>query len=145
MAKFASVIGLQKTLAQLKVANREKIAAYFRGYKKAGIFLQRLSMQIVPVDEGNLKASGSDFPRWTMEGDRITVICGYTAEYAVIVHEDLELRHGQVYNDWYRQDIDAGRDHERGPHQQAKFLEEPLRKNRNEIRQIIVDEINGDN
>ena len=69
-----------------------------------------------------------------------SVVVGYTAAYAVYVHENLEARHGSDYNAWYGEDISAGKTKSgktkkgwkgktsRGPNQQAKFLEQPARE-----------------
>jgi hypothetical protein len=71
-----------------------------------------------------------------------SVIVGYTAAYAVYVHENLEAAHGQMYNAKYADEIAMTRAmkaakipkgsftewHDRGPNQQAKFLEQPARE-----------------
>lgn len=65
------------------------------------------SKEIVPVDTGYLRASGYvDLPREGPGG--INVEMGYTAPYAIYVHENLNARHA--------------------PGKQAKFLEQPLMK-----------------
>jgi hypothetical protein len=68
---------------------------------------------------------------------RPQVTVGYTAKYAIYVHEDLELRHGADYNAWYAEEIEAGIKHARGENQQAKFLEQPFRQNRRKYLAII--------
>lgn len=62
-----------------------------RGLMKAGLFLQRESQKIVPVDTGNLKNSA--YTRKTGSGFSTTVNVGYTAEYAIYVHENLDAKH----------------------------------------------------
>src|ERR1700744_6628773 len=63
------------------------------GLASAGAFLLSESKKIVPVDIGNLKASG--YVR--MEGKDTTkakCLIGYTAAYAIFVHENLDALHG---------------------------------------------------
>ena len=84
--------------------------------KKAGLFLQRESQKIVPVDLGNLKNSAFT-RRIAGSGWKVIVIVGYTASYAVFVHEDLQARHR--------------------PGKVAKYLEKPLREKRMRILEII--------
>lgn len=62
-----------------------------RGLKKAALFLQAESQKIVPVDTGNLKNSA--YTRTEGSGFETTAEVGYTADYAIYVHEDLEARH----------------------------------------------------
>ncbi len=84
--------------------------------KKAGLFLQGKSQEIVPVDLGPLKNSA--FTRAEGKGFKTDVRVGYTMEYAPYVHEDLEARHK--------------------PGKTAKFLENPMRWNRDKILKIIA-------
>jgi hypothetical protein len=81
-----------------------------------------------------------------------SVVVGYTASYAVHVHEDLEAKHGADYNSWHGEEISRGRTKSgrkksgwkgrtsRGPDQQAKFLEQPARElnNSGELSNDIV-------
>jgi len=61
-----------------------------RGLKKAGLLLQRASQKRVPVDFGVLKASA--FTRATGIGYATVVTVGYTARYALEVHESVGMR-----------------------------------------------------
>lgn len=91
------------------------------GLKTAGLFLQRESQLLVPVDFGVLKASA--FTRADGKGFSTVVIVGYTAFYAMFVHENVEMKwkglprtapsHGNYWDP-------AGRG-------QSKFLEAPAR------------------
>jgi hypothetical protein len=90
-----------------------------RGLKKAGLWLQRASQKIVPIDTGVLRASA--FTRAEGHGAGIKVTVGYTAEYAIYVHENLEARHRKG--------------------KQAKYLEQPAREGRSEMRKIIRAEV----
>ena len=106
-------------LANLKRSKSSSAAGVERGLKRAGLFLQRESQLIVPVDTGNLK--GGAFTRKVSGiGFDADVVVGYVADYAVYVHEDLQARHQ--------------------PGKQAKYLEQPARQNRTAILKIIKDE-----
>ena len=67
------------------------------------------------------------------------VAVGFSAAYALIVHENIEAAHGAVYNEKWAADIAAGKKHSRGENQQAKFLEQPLRENRKKYAKLIAD------
>ncbi len=152
MARLNGVKSL-KTILRKKQKKYEK--GVERGLKRAGLFLQRESQKIVPVDLGNLRATA--FTRQKGTGVKTVVIVGYTARYAVIVHEDLEAAHGEAYNRKYAKQIAAGPGREkktgrfikgkkarfkaRGPNQQAKFLERPLKDNRKKMAMIILKEV----
>ncbi len=92
-----------------------------RGLKKGGLYLQRESMKIVPVDEDNLRPSATTRDIGTLASPDVVVAYGQDAEYAVYVHEDLEAKHK--------------------PGKQAKFLEQPARTKRKTILGIITAEI----
>ena len=120
-----------------------------RGLKRGGLFLQRESMEIVPVRLGNLK--GTAFCRNTGgSGIKTDVVVGYTALYAAVVHEDLEKTHGRDFNVKHAAEIAAasgkhggtaaGGMFNRGEEQQAKYLEEPARKFRRKILSIVYGE-----
>jgi hypothetical protein len=97
----------------------ELAAGVHRGLVKAGLALLRASQKIVPVDTGNLRSSG--FTRAEGTGWQTKVSVGYTASYAVFVHENLENRHKKG--------------------KKAKFLEEPARTMHKQLQQIIRDEV----
>ncbi len=67
--------------------------------------LQQKAQDLTPVDTGALRASAFTEAE---SGSNPSVIVGYTEEYAIFVHENLEAHH------------DVG---------QAKFLEQPLQEN----------------
>lgn len=145
---MSRVSGLTGLIKGIRAKQRKDHARLAKGLKKAGLHLLRLSMAIVPVDIGDLRSSA--YIRHEGSGAQTVVIVGYTAEYAVYVHEIVEAAHGEAYNQKYAKQI-AAKDkywykgewrvyHKRGKNQQAKFLEQPLRENRNELRKIIREE-----
>lgn len=116
MADMIQLRGLGSIRNRLDRATNEYLRKLTLGLKRAGLFLQRESMQVVPVDTGNLRASA-----FTMcigdNTEAVQVQVGYSAAYALYVHENLDARHK------------AGKT--------AKFLEAPLRENLDEIKAIV--------
>ena len=88
------------------------------GLKEGGLFLQRQSQLVVPIDTATLKntARTNNIGGEGFDAD-IIVHYGAGAEYAVYVHEDLDAKHA--------------------PGKTAKYLERPARKNISEIIKII--------
>jgi hypothetical protein len=100
-----------KALEQQAKVRQQRLHA---GLKKGGLFLQRESQKIVPVQYGILRASA--FTRAEGEGKDFFVRVGYTAQYAIFVHENLDSHH------------EVG---------QAKFLEAPAREKTSQLIAII--------
>ncbi len=145
MAKVAGISGIDEIIRNLRRIDTQIGRGVARGLKRGGLLLQRESQKIVPVDKGPLKASA--FTRNVGgSGFKTDIVVGYTAGYAVYVHEDLEALHGAAYNEKYGTIITdfvaktERREHLRGPNQQAKFLEQPARQLRPVILRIIHQE-----
>lgn len=86
----AGIVGLKVVLGNMRKAHQEIKQGQRRGLTKAGLIIKREAMKRTPVDLGNLKGSAySDLDPYS--GKFVEI--GYTAEYAPIVHEDLEARH----------------------------------------------------
>lgn len=107
--------GVKEIVKRLHTVAGETAKGMEKGLVKAGAFLLRESQKIVPVDTGALKNSG--FVRKDGEGFKTDVTVGYTMEYAIYVHENLDARHA------------------RG--KQAKYLEDPARAKRQDMILII--------
>ncbi len=144
MARLASISGIDEIIRNLKRVDAQIARGVARGLKRGGLLLQRESQKIVPVDKGPLKASA--FTR-NMGGSGFDtdIVVGYTQNYAVYVHENLEARHGRAFNEAFgkRTSIKTGKVsiHKlRGPNQQAKFLEQPARQLKPVILRIIHQE-----
>ncbi len=146
MATTVHIKGLRGLKAKLdKVADKVGKGLGI-GLRRCGRILLRKSKALVPVDIGNLKASGDVRVEGT--GFETVVRVGYTAGYAMYVHEDLDAAHGTAYNEKYADEIAAAKTpeqkakwHPRGPDQQAKFLEQPYRESKAEFIGIIKEEI----
>ena len=106
----AEVEGIDEVLRNI---NRELQGVENRGMDglfDAGLQVQRVSQSRTPVDTSNLK--GSAYTRKAGGGVEV----GYTANYAIFVHENMEARHTNG---------------------QAKFLESALRDNASRIVDIV--------
>ncbi len=136
MAGLKNVSGVARAIAQLRARQRLYARNVEHGLKLAGTFLLHRSLEIVPVDTGYLKSGG--FVRTDGSGFDAVVTAGYRgADYAVYVHENLDAAHGAAFNAKHADEIAAGTEHARGPNQQAKYLEQPLRDNLPEIVAIV--------
>lgn len=131
MPNIGSLTGLPQILANVKRRHEQMALGTQRGLKTAGLKLQRASQLKVPVEYGILKASA--YARSTGSGFLTVVTVGYTAHYALIVHENVAMagkgkpRPSGLGNYW----DPAGRG-------QAKFLEEPARTMASDLRKIIL-------
>ena len=136
---IVKITGISQVVRNLKRADKLLGAQVQRGLVLGGQYLERESKKICPVDEGNLRKSG--FTR-NMGGSGwlADIVVGYTANYAVYVHEDLTKLHGEAYNNAYR---DTPGFKSRGKNQQAKFLEHPARTKRLTILTIIYNAAKG--
>ena len=152
------VEGLDHVIRNLRRYRGMKERDIARGLFAAGRFLLKESKRICPVQFGVLKSSG--FVRNISTATRAEVVVGYTPEYAVYVHEDLvsqappaRAAHGKFFNIKHAAKIAltamvAKAQHRkvtavdyyfpRGENQQAKFLEQPMRTNREEMFDIIA-------
>lgn len=137
-----TVTGLSSVLRNLKASKSEIGRGIERGLKRGGLFLQRESMKQVPVDLGNLRASG--FTRSEKSGIDTEVTVGYTAEYAAAVHEKPMKRKGQPrqgnHLDGQKRKGNYWDPASRGKN---KFLEDPMKDatNRKIINTIVKESI----
>jgi hypothetical protein len=102
MRIVASIIGTAQVARSLYRIKKEMPAIMGRGLYRAGNRIMTLSKEnYVPIDTGFLKSTGVvDLPRLTAGGMEVQL--KYSANYAVYVHERLNVAH---------------------PHGQAKYLE----------------------
>ena len=116
MANLIKFKGVKEVKIKLRKANIKLGRSTEAGLLKGGLFLQRKSQKIVPVEFGFLKSSAGT--RVIGKLWRADVVVFYTASYAVYVHERTELQHKKG--------------------KEAKFLEKPARIYRVEILRIIA-------
>jgi hypothetical protein len=109
---------VQQTYAvnqRIRERSERKVRAFQAGVRAAGYYVFQLTQAAVPVDTGELKASG--WMRFAGAGTTFTFTIGYSADHAIFVHEDLQAYHAQG---------------------QAKFVEAPVRQSRGTVNEIIV-------
>lgn len=131
--------GLPQLIRSLKQFGDKAAKGIERGLVRAGAHLLRESMIEVPVDLGFLR--GSSFARKTGMGFDTTVQVGYSAAYAVFVHENMDALHGEAYNTAYADEITTGSKNSRGKKQKAKFLEDPMKREQVRLLQIVKAEV----
>ncbi len=118
-----NVKGMKDIQKSLGKERRRLEKAVPQGLAVAGLLLQRESQLLAPVDYGILKASA--FTRSEGKGFSTVVNVGYTANYAMYVHENIAMKgKGQP-----REPGKPGRGNFWDPagRGQAKFLEQPAR------------------
>lgn len=134
MALVNKIEGVRQVLDNLRKEDQRLAERVSRALRTAGLTLQRASQELVPVNFGNLKASA--FTRATGEGYDTVVDVGYTAFYALYVHEAV----GMVLKGQPRTGEGAkGRYWDPQGKAQPKFLEEPARRLAPELTRIIRD------
>ncbi|MHA1344985.1 MAG: hypothetical protein ACTSO3_01160 [Candidatus Heimdallarchaeaceae archaeon] len=119
MAHMVKVTGVKAIKKAMKKANTLLGDGQRKGLIKGGLYIQRKSQQVVPVEYGILKNSAGT--KAIGHGWYTDVIVYYTASYAVYVHERVDLRHK--------------------PGKYAKFLERPVRENMSRLLLIISGEM----
>lgn len=119
MADLVKFKGVKEIIKAMQKTNFKLGILARHGLIKAGLFLQRQSQKIVPIETSTLKNSAGT--RALGSGWMTAVVVFYTASYAVYVHERTELRHA--------------------PGKKAKFLEEPARRYMSIILRIISGEM----
>ncbi len=134
MANVNQVAGVHEIIASLRGYTAGMAAGFERGLKAAGLVLQRESQQFAPVEFGNLKASA--YTAATGAGFSAVIEVGYTAAYALFVHEAVAMKlKGQP-----RLPSPPHQGHYWDPQgkAKAKFLEEPARRLQPQLLAIIA-------
>jgi hypothetical protein len=126
-----TMTGLRPVLRNLLVHRAGFAARFQTGLILAGLRLQRESMGMVPVDLGPLKASA--YMRSVGSGFGTSVYVGYTAAYAMFVHEKV----GMVLKGQPRRKPSKGNYWDPQPQASAKFLEIPLNDLRKELKGLL--------
>lgn len=110
-----TISGVNKVLNNL---NKEVLGMRNRsraGMRTVGFMVKATSLSLTPVDTGNLRGGAYMRSYDTPDGPGAEI--GYTAAYAVFVHERTELHHKSPT--------------------QSKFLEEALKRDEKRILEII--------
>lgn len=150
------ITGVDKLIGKLTgELKRKKAAAFSRVIRECGADLIAESLEMVPVHQGILRASGDVRVEGT--GFNTVVHAGYTDEKAVMIHEILPptVTHGAEFNAKHAGKILRirkarkkaglkGKDKywfNRKPKESAKFLERPFRDNRDLYIKHIKEEL----
>ncbi len=145
---ITEVTGLPNVMNRLRDRLGRFIMGAIDGNYEAGRLILREANELVPVDTGNLRSTGF------VKKKGLIVTIGYSASYAMLVHEVVENAHGEDYNTKYATEIATGATythtptgtlrtyHKRRPQEQAKFLEVAVRRHtlaaRNTLRKTTV-------
>lgn len=120
--RVKSVKGVNELRSALKQAGDRARQAGARAVREEAEDLLSDSKPLVPVDTGTLRNTGTvEGPTW--KGSVVTAIVGYgsaAVDYAVIVHERLDLNH---------------------PVGQAKFLEQPALEHERDLEARLAKRI----
>ena len=122
-----------------------------RGFTQALRSCARLVLEradhYIPIDRNPYRPADKEHMRDTATVEKhgaapmVSFTAGYTAPYAVYVHENLNMKHGADFNRANIAKIAAGRERERRPQETAKWLEiaiDELRARRRLEAQIEV-------
>lgn len=115
-----SVIGVPDTIARIRHFREVAEDAAERGLIKAAEMLLEQSNLICPIDTGYLRESGHVVVEG--KGFKTKAYIVYDAEYAIYVHERLDLFHEEPT--------------------QAKFLEETMKRYRKDALKMVKMEVN---
>lgn len=105
------------------------------GLNKAGLMIQRESQLQVPVHTGALKASA--FTRSQGQGFETRVAVGYTASYAIYVHEAVHMKLKGMRR--LPNPPNKGRYWDPQGRAKPKFLEDPIYENKGKFLTIVRD------
>ena len=110
----------------MRISAAKDAARVPRVLRKAGLLLQRTAQLLVPVDSSDLKNSA--FTRMQGAGFKAEVNVGFTVGYALLVHENTEMKLAGFERTGRRPDGTKRQGTYWSPQgSQPKFLEEPAR------------------
>ena len=122
MSKKTELLGVEKVLQNLnkeaKRIGKHSMASLIR----VMIFIRREMDPLIPIDTGNLRASFFNNPMRTSMGP--IIIFGFTANYAVHVHENIDAKFKK-------------------PTAEAKFMEKAIDRNKGKILLMLQQDLKG--
>jgi hypothetical protein len=129
----AKMKGLETTLSAFDTKQVQLGKGFKVGLTRAALYLQGASQKLTPVDTGNLRASA--FTRVTGDGLKAKAKVGYTAMYALFVHENVEMKlKGQP-----RPAPHKGSYWDPQGRAQSKFLEQPMRTEAPKMLELMAE------
>lgn len=129
--------GVDRVLTNISLLEKGTKVGLRLGLTKAGLVLQRISQTFVPVHYGNLKASA--FTRLdAFPGSGVMIVfVGYTAAYAIYVHENMEMKLQGQERPYTAKGGYQGHYWDPAGRGQNKFLERPYRRHLKNLLAII--------
>lgn len=129
MAK--NVVGIDKAIANINKKLARVGDVSYGGLLAGGAVVLRDAQLHVPVEYGTLRQSG-----YVRKGQRSTrqdpsVEVGFTASYAIYVHENLQAK-------WRGQPRKSGRGVYWGPQGEPRFLANALQRNQEEVLELVA-------
>ena len=116
MAKVLEIKGMSAVIHKLAICGKVMEGRVARGLHQAGLFVQRESQKICPIDKGPLRG-GASKRNVGGTGIKTDIVVAYHEEYAIYVHENMNAAHNTGTT--------------------AKYLERIIRERRKEIMDII--------
>lgn len=132
-------LGKDTLLIKLKAKKDGYMKGVETGLKKAGVVLLGASLKQVPVDTGFLRRSGDIITTGSLLTTKVFV--GYKANYAVMVHENVEMAGAGLP----RKPPHKGHYWDPQGQAKAKFLEDPFKELLPKMKQIIAQEVKKGN
>ena len=123
---MAFLEGLERVLENINREIDKKQKQHAAGLWAAGLLVQGRSQKRVPVEHGPLRASA-----YTRKEGQTAVVVGYSAAYALAVHENLEQK-------LKGKPRPSGLGQYWGPSGEPKFLERPFRESKKDILETIA-------
>lgn len=90
---IGKITGISQVLKNVQTQDLELVKRASTAIHMVGLFVQRESQLLVPIDTSALKNSAYSRSWGQTSTTPASVTVGYTMSYAVYVHEDLEARH----------------------------------------------------
>lgn len=113
---MSTITGVKSVKEALRKHRQASARGMGKGLRRAGLFLQRESMKLAPIDTGVMRASASTIA--SGKGLATVVAVGYGTDYAIYVHENLEAQHK--------------------PGKTAQFLTGPLITHKDKLGEIVA-------
>jgi hypothetical protein len=124
--------GVDNVVRSLNAALNSVKGLSMRGIWKGALIIRRESALRVPVEHGNLRASAFITPMGTAIQQGYVEV-GFSAEYAVHVHENLQQK-------WRGRPRKSGKGVYWGPRGEPKFLENTFDEKRDEVVAVAAAE-----
>lgn len=127
-----SINGLNQVITNIRKVGIRVDATIPAGLFAAGEFLKTESQKLVPVEYGELRDSAFVVARRRGFYNEVTV--GYSAPYAIYVHENMQMK-------LKGKPRPSGKGNYWDPNGRPKFLEEPSRRLQKELFALVANKV----